>query len=640
MIQNHIHEKRPFILELPSSCIRYSLNGKDFFRYFSPILIHQTCNVVVHFADHTETIECVIEAGSNEHRRGAIFIIGGADKNQEIHEAIIKTSGGVHQARIAFIPAGSANPYAAGMDRLVRFERYCNLPVDRNLVPLKNGKYDFSDLRNESCFWIVPVAVIDDDQTTSTPTNDPDHVLNDESTYPDINEATWSNGGFSATIARKLLYGNYNIIFFTGGNQKRYLKTLFNPDGTPGTLMQVILYLHHYHGAIIAGTSAGATSLSNTMLIEGHSVDSFFHPVQVLPLADQQHQAEKSYSSNGQLLIGKGIGLLNEQILIDTHFSERNRQPRLLKALEYFMQHISIKTAIGIDEDTALLKHFSTFEVIGKNTVSVFTPISSNEFTFHILNHKDTISAIKNNISGFQLKPAGQPYLTDTLPSHPFDFFPAQQSHFIATAIDTLSSRHSDIAILVLLKENHFYLDEPLKESKLLIITKTPETRTFLSTQIIHDFGYRDRYFPDILTHEFETISVINGHLIVQSVTFHPPNPFADAPSIRNERDFRKNKKTYIALIYFRLGDQHIYHASFIDYAYLEHDGLQIETEPCEQAEIIHNYSSIGRLDMNGFLRCPSKYDHFTIKTKGQTVVHFKNISDQTDACILLKRPY
>lgn len=636
-----IHHKYPFLLELPPSSIYYSFNNKDYFRYYSPLLIERTCILTIRDVQNIEkTIECTVEEPSHIIKKGSVFAIGGSDKNQEIHQKLIEAAGGADNAYIAFIPAGSANPYAAGMDRLVRFERYCNLPINKNLVPKNNGKFDFSDLQNNSRFWIVPVALIDDDQTNPRPTNDPDHVLNDESTYPDINEATWINGGFSLPIANKLLNGNYNIIFFTGGNQKRYLKTLYNPDGTAGTLMQVILYLYYNKGVILAGTSAGATSLCKTMIVEGHSVNSFFLPPKIISLSKQQNDPEKTESSNGQLLLGKGNGIVNHRIIIDTHFNERNRQTRLLHTLNYFQDHNTQRFGIGIDEDTALIINDQNMKVVGKNSITVFMPLEHNTYKFHILHNHDELKFQENIEEPIIPIAAGSLYQSNKLPQHPLCFFPTYRKQFNNLAIDTFSSNKTDYSLLILLNEKQLYLDEPLSDTFLFILFKLPYTSTYINTQIIHDFGYLDNYFPEIIIHQYETISILNGILKIEPINIIPPNPFADAPTIRTERDFRKLKRSYLSLLCFKYNNKNHLHASFIDYAYIDHYGLLIKTEPCENAEIIHNYAIINHFDNNGFVSFENPINEITIKTLGKTIVHFKNIPDTNHPILLLQKPY
>lgn len=129
-------------------------------------------------------------------------------------------------------------------------------------------------------------------------------------------------------------------IFFTGGDQLRITSIL------GGTHVYTALHDAYKSGAVIAGTSAGASAMSRTMIVEGNNNDA----------------ARKC-----TLKMAPGLGLL-ERALIDQHFHQRGRIGRLLCGVA---ENPSI-LGIGIDEDTAV-KVFPDehFEVIGGNSVTV-----------------------------------------------------------------------------------------------------------------------------------------------------------------------------------------------------------------------------------------------------------------------------
>ncbi|MDQ3232841.1 MAG: cyanophycinase, partial [Pseudobdellovibrionaceae bacterium] len=52
-------------------------------------------------------------------------------------------------------------------------------------------------------------------------------------------------------------------VFFTGGDQSRIIRLL------GGTKMDTVLHDRHENGLVLAGTSAGASMISSTMIIEG-----------------------------------------------------------------------------------------------------------------------------------------------------------------------------------------------------------------------------------------------------------------------------------------------------------------------------------------------------------------------------------
>jgi cyanophycinase len=101
----------------------------------------------------------------------------------------------------------------------------------------------------------------------------------------------------------------------------------------------------HEHGGLIAGTSAGASMMSETMLVKGTSGES--HKI-------------------GDLHMAPGLGLVRD-VIIDQHFAERGRFGRLFGAVA----HNPRELGIGIDEDTALVLQDGRFEVIGSGCVYV-----------------------------------------------------------------------------------------------------------------------------------------------------------------------------------------------------------------------------------------------------------------------------
>lgn len=129
-------------------------------------------------------------------------------------------------------------------------------------------------------------------------------------------------------------------IFFTGGDQLRITSIL------GGTALDDALHEIYRKGVIIAGTSAGASAMSNTMVVEGNSDDA---------------------PKKNTLKMAPGLGLL-EEVTIDQHFAQRGRLGRLLTAVA---QNPYI-LGIGIDEDTAIVvDREANFTVIGSQTVTI-----------------------------------------------------------------------------------------------------------------------------------------------------------------------------------------------------------------------------------------------------------------------------
>jgi cyanophycinase len=126
-------------------------------------------------------------------------------------------------------------------------------------------------------------------------------------------------------------------VFFCGGNQSR-LRTLV------GSRTNEILRARLARGLIVAGTSAGATAMGRTMILGGHSPEVAAAAVRT----------------------GPGLGLV-PKLLIDMHFGERGRLPRLLSAVALDPDHLGV----GIDENTAILVTTTSFEVLGTGVATV-----------------------------------------------------------------------------------------------------------------------------------------------------------------------------------------------------------------------------------------------------------------------------
>ncbi len=125
--------------------------------------------------------------------------------------------------------------------------------------------------------------------------------------------------------------------FFCGGDQSR-LRTLV------GSRTNEILRDRLATGLVVAGTSAGATAMGRTMILGGEGPD-------VSAVAVRS---------------GPGLGLV-PKVLIDMHFGERGRLPRLLSAVAANPDHLGV----GIDENTAILVTGDSFEVLGSGVATV-----------------------------------------------------------------------------------------------------------------------------------------------------------------------------------------------------------------------------------------------------------------------------
>jgi cyanophycinase len=126
-------------------------------------------------------------------------------------------------------------------------------------------------------------------------------------------------------------------VFLSGGDQSR-LRSLV------GSRFNTALRERLSTGLMIAGTSAGATALGRTMILGGDGSEVATSTVRTAP----------------------GLDLM-PHMLIDMHFAERGRLPRLLSAVTMDPDRLGV----GIDENTAILVHADHFEVLGSGVASV-----------------------------------------------------------------------------------------------------------------------------------------------------------------------------------------------------------------------------------------------------------------------------
>ena len=258
------------------SNILYSTDGGDPVKvYHGPFAVRQSAVLKAVISTNGTLSEMAVSEiniqKDQSAKHGTVVIIGGAEHCKEIHQRMVEVVGGPENTRIAFIPTSSSAPYAAGMDRRTRFAEFAGVNIDESLVPLTGGKKDYSHINNNSRFWIVPLAIMDDETTGKDVKDDDSAPLGKESTFPDIDESTWHYNARKKEVAEKLRDGGYNIIFMTGGNQARYLECLYYDDYTETPLLSIMREILEERGGIIAGTSAGAAVLSEIMIQGGGS---------------------------------------------------------------------------------------------------------------------------------------------------------------------------------------------------------------------------------------------------------------------------------------------------------------------------------------------------------------------------------
>lgn len=216
---------------------------------------------------------------------GPLLIIGGAedhDGKAEILRRFIRVCGG-KAARLVVVPAASGEPRQTG-------EKYCKIL----------GRLGAGDVRALG--------------TASRAEVDSPHNL----------EAV----------------GRATGVYFTGGDQGRLVRLMRN------TRVDKLLHKRRLEGLVIAGSSAGASMMTEFMAAGGEA---------------------KKAPAAGQVTLMRGMAFL-PNLLIDPHFAQRGRMNRLLSALATRPQCIGL----GIDTNTAVLvTGDEKAEVLGEGAVTV-----------------------------------------------------------------------------------------------------------------------------------------------------------------------------------------------------------------------------------------------------------------------------
>jgi cyanophycinase len=129
-------------------------------------------------------------------------------------------------------------------------------------------------------------------------------------------------------------------VYLTGGNQSRLTQVV------AGTKLGDALFLAHDRGAVLAGTSAGASAMASHMVAFGNAGPT---------------------PKNRMVQLSAGLGILTG-LVIDQHFGERGRIGRLLALVA---QSPSL-LGIGLDEDTCgIVFADQTLHVIGRGAVTI-----------------------------------------------------------------------------------------------------------------------------------------------------------------------------------------------------------------------------------------------------------------------------
>jgi cyanophycinase len=153
------------------------------------------------------------------------------------------------------------------------------------------------------------------------------------------------------------LIGQSTGIFMPGGNQLRLSSML------GGTRLATSTMDRFREGAVVAGTSAGASAVSSHMIAFGASG------------ATPKHRMAQ---------IAAGLGLL-PGVIVDQHFQQRNRLGRLLSLIA----QNPMLLGLGVDEDTAgVVGPDQVMEVIGRGSITVVDGAASETDAWEIRGHR------------------------------------------------------------------------------------------------------------------------------------------------------------------------------------------------------------------------------------------------------------
>ncbi len=133
-----------------------------------------------------------------------------------------------------------------------------------------------------------------------------------------------------------------DAIMFSGGNQMRLTATF------GGTVIYKVLQDRYKHedGFLIAGTSAGAMAMSNTMIYEGNAANAHL---------------------KSAVKVTTGLAFMGD-VIFDSHFDKRGRFGRLAQAIAANPSCIGI----GLGEDTGLLiTEGNKMEAIGSGMIVI-----------------------------------------------------------------------------------------------------------------------------------------------------------------------------------------------------------------------------------------------------------------------------
>lgn len=258
-----------------------------------------------------------------------LVLVGGGlrDDNAAVYNRFIGLAGGASTARIGIITAAAQSPSTdpnAGTSTASNYR--------------DNGTYYINLFKTS--YGVLNVQVIPIDI---------DHISNNS----------------SSTVVSQI--NSMTGFFFGGGDQGRLITCFFlTSAGTRSDSPALAAIRQRFAaGAVVGGTSAGTAIMAGApMITGGESYNALrYGPYTTI---NPDYPDDLSYDPQG------GFGLFSYGLL-DTHFSERGRQGRIVR----LAAAVAKPMAYGVDENTALVvtdadTSAARMEVIGQNGVWLF----------------------------------------------------------------------------------------------------------------------------------------------------------------------------------------------------------------------------------------------------------------------------
>jgi cyanophycinase len=272
------------------------------------------CMVLVILGREFET-----NATGADETKGSLVIVGGAlsPDNEEVYDSFLSLGMDYRnktkdELKIGIMPTASATPIQSASSYKDDFVRY----------GATEGNVD-----------ILPVAVSDDPSTEE-------------------DESKWNDGAYNEELAEKVK--QYDAIWFVGGNQLDYTKTLLtNGQDTP--VLTSIRQIYQ-DGAVLGGSSAGAAIMSDPMIGAGTSSGALNEGV--------TYEDNYGDADDNRVFLTQGLGFF-ESGTVDQHFVKRGRFGRLIVGA----WDAGNEMGYGIDENSAMVVHNEdqSIEVVGES---------------------------------------------------------------------------------------------------------------------------------------------------------------------------------------------------------------------------------------------------------------------------------